>query len=93
MSSKDATLTHICLVRPPRGRSTAIGSRTRGGKLCERKVLTVTEAAELLRADKRVISALCEQGRIQCIDIGRHRGHHVWRIHRDVLERELGGKI
>ena len=67
--------------------------RTRGGKLCERKVLTVTEAAELLRADKRVISALCEQGRLQCIDIGKHRGHHVWRIHRDVLERELGGKI
>lgn len=61
--------------------------------MCERKVLTVTEAAELLRADKRVISALCESGRLQCIDIGKHRNHHVWRIHRDVLERELGGKI
>ena len=81
------------MVTPPVAASSPPVRETRGGKLCERKVLTVTEAAELLRADKRVISALCEQGRLQCIDIGRHRGHHVWRIHRDVLERELGGKI
>lgn len=61
--------------------------------MCERKVLTVTEAAELLRADRRAISAMCEQGRIQCMDIGKHRGHHVWRIHKDVIERELGGRL
>lgn len=64
-----------------------------GGEVCERKVLTVAEAAELLRADRRAISAMCEQGRIQCMDIGKHRGHHVWRIHKDVIERELGGRL
>lgn len=61
--------------------------------MCERKVLTVAEAAELLRADRRAISAMCEQGRIQCMDIGKHRVHHVWRIHKDVIERELGGRL
>ena len=61
--------------------------------MCEKKVLTVTEAARLLDADRRAISAMCESGRIKCIDIGKRRGHHVWRIHRDVLERELGGKL
>ena len=61
--------------------------------MCERKVLTVAEAAELLRADRRAISAMCESGRLQCMDIGKHRGHHVWRIHRDVIERELGGRL
>ena len=63
------------------------------GRLCERKVLTVAEAAELLRADRRAISAMCESGRLQCMDIGKHRGHHVWRIHKDVIEKELGGRL
>jgi len=61
--------------------------------LCETNVLTVKQAAKKLGVDHRVIRKLCEQGRIQCIDVGTKSTHHVWLIHRDVLERRLGGKL
>lgn len=81
MSSKDATLTHICLVRPPRGRPTAAGSEKRGGEV---RWLKVEEARQIANCSQQTIYKLCESGELPACNLGS-RKRRDWRIEEDEL--------
>lgn len=57
------------------------------------KLLTVTQAARLLRMPRRTLCDWCEIGQIACTQTvgGAHRRHY--RIERSVVEQLLGAKI
>ena len=56
---------------------------TRGGSV---NVLTVSEAAKILRTTDKTVSKLCEKGEIPARNVGTEK-KHAWRIDEDALKR------
>lgn len=49
-------------------------------------VLTVSEAAKILRTTDKTVSKLCEKGEIPARNVGTEK-KHAWRIDEDALKR------
>ena len=56
-------------------------------------MLTVQEAADELGVDRRIVSELCEQGRLPCVDVSTTRRTRKWKIPRDRFEKYLEGGV